>query len=89
MVRKVVLRKAFQKRSMVPKLPGTGFWPAKMLVKFCRPTNVSPPAIRPVLGSTPVLVWKNASRMDMTTGMPATTAMTIRVGASRIQASRP
>ena len=57
MVMKVVLRKAFQKRSMVPKEPVTGLAPVKMAVKFCRPTNVSPPATRPVVGSTPALVW--------------------------------
>ena len=85
MVMKVVLRKAFQKRSMVP-IALHGFSPEKTLVRFCRPTNTSPPAIRPVLGSTPVLVWKKASRIDMATGIPATTRMTMRVGANSIQA---
>ena len=89
MVKKVVLRNAFQNRSIVPVRAGDVFWPAKMSVKFCSPTNFSPPATRPVFGSTPALVWKNDSRIDMSTGMPATTMMTSRVGASRIQANRP
>ena len=45
-----------------------------MSVKFCRPTNLSPPATRPVVGSTPELVWKKDSRMDKMTGIPATTS---------------
>ena len=40
-------------------------------------------------GSTPWLVWKNDCWIEMTTGIPATTAMTSKVGARRIQASRP
>ena len=75
MVMNVVLRKAFQNRSMVPKAPTTWSPLPKMSVKFVNPTNFSPPATRPVVGSTPVLVWKNDSRIDMTTGMPATTMM--------------
>ena len=69
---------------MVPNEPWTGFWPAKMAVKLPSPTNCSPPATMPVTGSTPLLVWKKDSRIDMTTGMPATTRMTRRVGASRM-----
>ena len=41
------------------------------------------------MGSTPELVWWKDSQKDKMTGIPATTAMMIRVGASRIQASRP
>src|SRR5215203_4482610 len=85
----VVLRKAFQKRSMLPQVPSTTLAPEKIALKFSKPTNCSPPATMPVVGSTPEFVAKNDSRIDMSTGIPATTRMMMRVGASNNQASRP
>ena len=50
------------------------------------PTNCSPAVMIRVFGSGVSLTWKNDSRIDITTGMPATIKMTARLGRAR---SRP